>query len=102
MLPVLAENVAAKRHSNFMVKNIPITLFSVPAKENNPKIVWFYIFLRYRIKNSQTNGLASFLDLKVNARVIITTNIDVSDRLIKSKIETVKPIETKKDMFSLR
>lgn len=53
-------------------------------------------------KQPEPSGLATLLKLKVNARVIITTNIDVSDRLIKSKIETVKPIETKKDMFSLR
>lgn len=53
-------------------------------------------------KQPEPSGLATLLKLKVNARVIITTNINVSDRLIKSKIETVKPIETKKDMFSLR
>lgn len=48
-------------------------------------------------KQSETGGLAILLKLKVNARVIITTNIDNADRLINEQIEVVKYIETKKN-----
>ena len=43
-------------------------------------------------KQSKTGGLTVLLKVKVNARVMITTNIDLSDRLINGQIGTVKRI----------
>ena len=42
---------------------------------------------------SQTGGLASILNLKVSARVMITNNIDVSDKLSNGQIGTMKHIK---------
>ena len=41
---------------------------------------------------SETGGLASMLQIKVNARIMLTVNIDISDRLINGQIGTVKHI----------
>ena len=48
-------------------------------------------------KNSISNtcGLAKLLVLKVNARVLIITNIDISGRLIIEQAGTFKHIEIK-------
>ena len=44
---------------------------------------------------SNTGGLAKLLVLKVNARVLIITNIDISGRLIIEQAGTFKHIEIK-------
>ena len=41
---------------------------------------------------SETGGLARMLQIKVNARVMLTVNIDIADRLINGQIGTVKHI----------
>ena len=41
---------------------------------------------------SETGGLARNLEVKVNARVMLTVNIDIADRLINGQIGTVKHI----------
>ena len=46
-------------------------------------------------KQSKTGGLATLFELKNNARVKIRENIDMSDKLIKRQIGTVKLREIK-------
>ena len=41
-------------------------------------------------KQSETGGLASLLELKVNFRVMLTANINIEDRLINKQMGTVK------------
>ena len=41
---------------------------------------------------SETGGLARNLEVKVNARVMLTVNIDIADRLINGQIGKVKHI----------
>ena len=41
-------------------------------------------------KQSETGDLASLLELKDNARVMLTTNIDIEDWLINGQMDTVK------------
>ena len=41
---------------------------------------------------SETGGLAGKLELKINARVMLTVNVDVNDRLINGQIGTVKQL----------
>ena len=44
---------------------------------------------------SESGGLAYSLELKINGRVMLTTNINIEDRLINGQIGTVKHIEIK-------
>ena len=44
-------------------------------------------------KQSETGGLTSLLELKVNFRVMLATNINIEDRLINKQMGTVKHIE---------
>lgn len=46
---------------------------------------------------SETGGLAVFLKLKVNARVIITSKINNAVRLMNGQIDVVKYIEIKQN-----
>ena len=43
---------------------------------------------------NETGGLAGLLNIKVNAGVMLTVNIDIADRLINGQIGTVKRILT--------
>ena len=42
---------------------------------------------------SETGGLAGILKIKINARVTLTVNIDLQDRLVNGQLETVMHIE---------
>ena len=42
---------------------------------------------------SETGGLAGILKIKINARVMLTVNIDLQDRLVNGQLETVMHIE---------
>ena len=46
---------------------------------------------------NETVGLAYSLELKTNVWVMLTTNINIKDRLINGQIGTVKHIEMKKN-----
>ena len=50
----------------------------------------------YNRKQLQTAGLASSLELKIKAMMMLTTNINVKDWLIKWQIGTVKYFKIKK------
>ena len=48
-------------------------------------------------KQSETGGLASLIDLKVNARFMLTTSINIKYRFINGQMGTVKHMETKEN-----
>ena len=48
-------------------------------------------------KQSETGALESLLELKVNARVMLTTNINIEDPLINRQMGTVKHVEIKEN-----
>ena len=76
------------------MKHIPGKLITIPAKDEvskNSKIS--NVTEAQNRKTSETGGLASILELKINARVMLTTNINSEDRLINGQKETVKYIE---------
>ena len=73
------------------MKHIPGKLITIPAKDEvskNSKIS--NVTEAQNRKTSETGGLASILELKINARVMLTTNINSEDRLINGQKETVK------------
>jgi len=49
------------------------------------------------LKQSDTGGLAAELDLKINARVMLITKINIEDRLINGQLGTVSDFLYKND-----
>ena len=71
-----------------------LQLITIPAKDEvlkNSKML--EIREAQNQKQSETGGLTSLLELKVNFRVMLATNINIEDRLINKQMETVKHIE---------
>ena len=65
------------------MKHIPGKLITVPAKDEVPKnSKIFDVREAQNRKISETGGLASILEMKINARVMLTTNISIENRLI--------------------
>ena len=95
------ENAPAQTHNSFILKNIPSKLFSKPAKNEIPKNCSISDISEVQNrKQSETGGLVTLVELKVKARVIITPNTDISDRLINGQIGTANHIETKENEVS--
>ena len=96
ILHIFEENVAVKRHNDNQLKHITGQLITLPAKDEVPKNSKISdIREAQNRKQSETDGLASLIELKVNARVMLTTNINIEDRLINEQMGTVKHIEIK-------
>ena len=82
------------------MKQIPRQLITIPAKDKVPKNSKISdIREAQNRKQSETGGLKSSLEIKVNARVKLTTNINIIDQLINGQMGTMKHIEIKKNGF---
>ena len=80
------------------MKHIPGQLITIPAKDEVPKNSKISdIREAQNRKQSDTGSLASLLELKANVRVMLTTNINIEDRLINGQMGTVKHIEIKEN-----
>ena len=89
ILHIFAENAPIKRHNDNQLKHIPEQLIIIPAKDEVPKnSKTSDIREAQNRKQSETGGLASLLELKANVRVMLTTNINIEDRLINGHYET--------------
>ena len=83
ILHIFAENAQVKRHIDNQLRHIPGQLIIIPAKDEVPKNFKISdIREEQNRKQSETRGLASLLELKVNGRAMLTTNINIEDRLI--------------------
>ena len=77
---IFAENSPVKRHNDNQLKHISGQLITIPAKDQVPKNSKISdIREAQNRKQSETGGLASLIELKVNARVMLTTNINIED-----------------------
>ena len=98
ILHIFAENCPIKRHNDNQLKHIPGQLITIPAKDEVPKYSKISDTREAQNrKQSETGGLASLLELKANVRVMLTTNINIEDRLINGQMGTVKHIEIKEN-----
>ena len=70
-----------------IVSALPDRLISIPAKDHIPKNCNVSDILQAQNrKQCDKLGLAVLLKFKANARIMITTNIDLSNRLINGQI----------------
>jgi len=80
-LHIFAENEPARQHNIHMLEHIDSNLISIKAIDQVPKTLPNYVYNSIlNASQSQTNGLCFELLLKLGARVMLTSNIDISDR----------------------
>ena len=81
-LHTFAENDPANIYNEFMLSALPDRLISIPVKDQIPKNCNISDVLKaQKPKQSETGGLSVLLKVKVNAKVMITANIYLLDRL---------------------
>ena len=92
-LHIFSENESAHMHNITMLNSIENHLYKIDAKDHIPKnISSTKIESVLKGNQSETGGLASTLQIKLNARVMLTMNVDRQDRLINDQLGTVKHI----------
>ena len=90
-LHMFAENAPAQLHNDEMLTKINSTLYSILAIDDLPpdKIPARVIDQVLSRSQSETGGLSQKLDIKVDARVMLTSNISIGDRLTNGQIGTI-------------
>ena len=92
-LHIWAENILVNQHNNTKLEKILKPMFTLTATDQYPKNVNKQDIDRIlRSDKSDTGGLDYEIYLKETARVMLTVNINISDRLINGQIGTVLKI----------
>ena len=92
-LYIWAENVPVEQHNTRKLDAISKPLLRVRAKDQFPKNVSKQDIERVLTRGrSETGGLDYEFHIKESARVMLTANIDIADRLINGQIGTVVKI----------
>ena len=105
---IWAENSPVNKHNALMLSNVANPLCVINAIDILPKNIQQSVINKVLNRNQmETGGLARILELKVNARVMLTSNIDVLDKRSNGQIGTVFHIKldsnqavTKNEVFS--
>ena len=88
-----AENTPADTHNLAKLEALDSPLHNIPSIDLIPKHVSSQkIEEVLNLNQSNTSGLAQLLNIKLNARVILTLNIDVKHRLVNGQLGTVMHI----------
>ena len=89
-LHIFAENEPARLHNLKMLNIIDSHLTCVEAIDQVPKEVPVHVYDKIlNLSQAKTGGLAYQLDIKIGARVMLTSNINISDKLINGQIGSV-------------
>jgi len=87
---IFAENKLTERHNLFMLEAIPHPLITITAIDQFPHGVPDHVYDRIlNLSQSQTKGLSYQFFCKIGARVMLTSNVDLSDKLINGLIGTI-------------
>ena len=95
-LHILAENVPLSTHNNSMLNQLACLSLEIEAIKIVPYNCQFTesdIIAAQNRKLSDTGGLVKCCKLKLEAKVMLTVNLDVQDRLINEQIGVVKHLE---------
>ena len=88
-----AENTPADTHNLAKLEALDSPLHNIPSIDLIPKHVSSQkIEEVLNLNQSNTSGLAQLLNIKLNARVMLTLNIDVKHRLVNGQLGTVMHI----------
>ena len=86
-----AENAPANIHNVNLLDSINSEMYSITPIDSIPKnVALSKIEKVLNQSQSEMGGLARTLELKVNARVMLTVNVDLEDRLVNGQLGTVK------------
>ena len=92
-LHILTENATANQHNLKVVQLTEIPLHMIPVIDLLPKNIPRQKINEILIhKQSKTGGLAKTVQIKLNAQVMLTVNIDLQDNLVNGQLGTIKHI----------
>ena len=95
-LHMYLENKPAMKRIAVVLNDLPGELYTIEANDEIPdncKYPLLFIQL-LRIKSKQTQeGLAKFLKLEIGAKVMLTVNIDIWERIINGQTGIIRHIE---------
>ena len=92
-LHIFAENALVSTHNDSMLNqlaSLPIEIETIDIEPSNCGFTESDIIAAQNRKPSDTCGLVKCLKLKLQAKVMLTVNLDVQDRLINGQIGVVK------------
>lgn len=96
VIHIWAENGPVSLHNNLMLNKIDEKLYQITATDIFPKNVNLGLIEKALSHGQmQTGGLEKVFSVKIGARVMITSNIDVNDKLSNGQIGTVVFLEIK-------
>ena len=95
-LHLFAENAPVLEHNEKKLLSLSSPICVINAIDKIPRDVPDTLVQNaLNRKQSETGGLAHILKIKVGAKVMLTSNIDINDRLINGQIGTVHNIVTR-------
>ena len=95
-LQMSAENEPAMKRNEAVLNELPGKLYTVDANAkipDNRKYPLAIIKSAHNQKQAYTGDLGKLLKLKINAKIILTVNIDIQGRLIKCQTGIIRHIE---------
>ena len=97
-LHFFAENEPARVHNQTMLELIDQTILTIEAIDQVPNSIPNHIYDRVlNMSLSQTKGLIFHLKVKIGARTMLTSNVDLSDNLNNGQIGTIMHIHYKNE-----
>ena len=101
---MFSENKPAKEHNETQLNALDTQLILIDAIGEIPKDIVLsqsQIDAIKQRKMSETGNLESQLKLKIGAQVMLTSNLDIDDRLVNGLVGTVKQIKYKNNEVSV-
>ena len=95
-LNMYAENEPAIGRNEAVLNSVPSEVYIIEADNKIPNICKYPIAMILAAQNQNqinTGGLAKLLKLKIGAKVMLTVNVDIQDRLTNGQTGNVKHIE---------
>ena len=87
---IWAENDPVEKHNKKMLDSLPGAEYMISAVDKMPGNISEAILEKiYSLSQMKTGGLAHKLTIKLQAKIILTSNIDVSDKLCNGQIGTI-------------
>ena len=91
---IFAENSLVKNHNQLKLDELPGVLIELKAVDKLPSNITDSVLNRvYERSQMDTGGLAYKMDIKLNAKVMLTTNINVEDKLCNGQIGVIRHIK---------